>query len=330
MNRRSFVALIRAAILAATALAAGAATAQVQSYPNKPVRVIVPFAPGGGIDILIRAIGAELAQKWKQPVVVENRAGAGSLIGAEAVATAPADGYTLLATVNQTLVANRYLYKQLPYDPDRSFAPITMMVRSDQLILANANVPVKNFKELLALARRQPGKLTYGSFGNGSQPHLLFELVKNRESVDMLHVPYKGINPLLTALAAGEVMLATGSANVAAPLIAAGKIKPVSVAGKERVAQYPDVPTADEEGYPYVRASIWYGLFAPAGTPQPVLDKIRDDIRAILKQPDFAEKQATSKGLTVIASDGARLRQEIREEAAIVGDMVKAAGVQPE
>jgi tripartite-type tricarboxylate transporter receptor subunit TctC len=306
------------------------AQAQTPPWPAKPIRVVVPFAAGGGVDVLTRAVIAELAQKWKQPIIVENKAGAGSLIGADFVAKAAPDGYTLMATVNQTLVGNRFLYTNLPYDPDKSFEPITMMVSSDQLLLATASLPVNSMKDLIALARKDPGKLTYGSYGVGSQPHLLYETIKAREHIDLLHVPYKGITPMLTALAAGEITLGTGSVAVANALIAAGKIKPISVAGSSRLPQFPNLPTTLEQGYSYAQTSIWYGLFAPAGTPAPILEKIRADVHAVLADPVFAERQALSRGLTVVAGDAAQLRRSIHEETQVVGEQIKAAGVKPE
>ncbi len=324
----------RQAMTAIAVLATGAvglpATAQTVAWPAKPVRIVVPFAPGGGIDILTRAVAQELSQRWKQSVVMDNKAGAGSLIGADFVAKAPPDGYTLLATVNQTMVANRFLYKSLPYDPDKGFEPITQMVVSDQLLLANAAFPANSLREVVALAKKDPGRLTYGSFGPGSQPHLLYETIKAREGVDLLHVPYKGITPMLTALASGEVMLGTGSVAVAGPLIAAGKIKPVAMAGTRRVSQYPSVATVVEEGFPYAQTSIWYALFAPAGTPAAVVERIGADVRSILADPAFAQAQATSKGLTVVAGDGPSLARLIRDETQVTAAQVKAAGVQPE
>lgn len=317
-------------LVAGMALALTGASALAASYPTRPVNVIVPFDPGGGVDVLVRAVGAELAQRWGQPFVVENRPGAGSQIGANAVVRAPADGYTLMATVNQTLVGNRFLYKNLPYDPDKDFEPILMMVRADQLVVANAGFPANDLKEAVELARKKPGSVTFGSFGNGSQPHLLFETINQRESIDLLHVPYKGITPNLIALAGGEVNLGSGSVAVTKPLIDSGKIKPLAVAGDSRVSQFPDVPTTTELGLPYVKTSIWYGLFAPAGTPPEVIEKIRSDVQDILRDPAFAEQHAVSKGLTVVAGDGEQLRATIRDEAAATAEMVKAAGVVPE
>lgn len=306
------------------------AIAGAQTFPAKPVRVVVPFPPSGGIDLLVRALGPELTAKWGQPVIVENRVGAGGNIGAEAVAKAPADGYTLLATVNQTFTSNRYLYKELPFDPDRSFVPVTIMVQSDQYLLAHPSVPAANLKDLVALAKKEPGKLTYGSFGIGSQPQLAFETLKKREGIDLLHVPYKGIGPLITAITAGEVMVTTGSASVAGELMKGGRLKPLAIGGRRRAAQFPDVPTTAEQGYPYLQVSIWYGLFAPAGTPPAVLDRIGDDVRALLKTPAFAEKHATARGLDVVANTPREALQVIKDESALVGEMIRAANVQPE
>jgi tripartite-type tricarboxylate transporter receptor subunit TctC len=318
-------------IIAACALACafGGAVAQ-GNFPSKVVRIVVPFPPGGGIDILIRAVAAELGAKWGQPVIIDNRAGGGTMIGADNVARAPADGHTLLATVNQTLTSNRYLYKSLPYDPDKSFVPVMEMVESEQLIVAHADVPARDLKELLALARREPNKVPYGSFGQGTQPHLLFALMNKREGTNLTHVPYKGVAQLMTAVAAGEVAVSTGSGSVAGGLIKAGKMKPLAITSKQRSPQFPDVPTAQEQGYGYMNASIWYGLFAPAGTPQPIVDKINADVRAVLRDPAFAEKNATSRNLRVVAGTPQQFQASIREEAAAVGEMVKAADIKPE
>lgn len=315
--------------LALAGACAGAALAQA-SFPSRLVRIIVPFPPGGGVDILIRAVAAELSTQWGQPVIIENKAGAGTLIGADTVARAPADGHTLLATVNQTVTTNRYLYKNLPYDPDRSFAPVTEMVESEQLIVAHSSVPAANLKEFVALAKRNPSKYAYGSYGNGTQPHLVFALMNKREKTDLAHIPYKGVAQLMMAVAAGEVAISTGSGSVAGSLIQGGKMKALAITSKQRSPLYPDVPTAQEQGYGYMNAAIWYGLFAPAGTPQAVVDKISNDVRAILRNPQFAERNATSRNLRVVASTPQQFQAAIHEEAAAMGEMVKAAEVKPE
>lgn len=304
--------------------------ASAQDWPAKAVRIVIPYPAGGGLDVLSRAVAAELAAKWKQPIYIDNKGGAGSIIGADTVAKAAPDGYTLMATINPTVVGNRFLYKGLPYDPDRSFEPITMMVIGDQLLLANSDLPAKSLTEAIAMARKEPGKLSYGSYGYGSQSHLFFETIKARERVNILHVPYKGITPNLIALAGGEVMLGMASIAAASPLILSGKIKVISVAASRRAPQYPNVPTTDEQGYPYAKSSIWFALFAPAGTPEAITNRVREDVRAILNKPEFAETHVTSKGLSVVAGDKVQLEEAIRNETQIVMEQVKAAGVTPE
>jgi tripartite-type tricarboxylate transporter receptor subunit TctC len=326
----------RRTILKSSLLAAGggiAAPAFAQTggaFPNKLVRFVVPFPPGGGIDVIVRALAAELGQRFGQSVIVENKAGGGTLIGADYVARAPADGHTLLATVNQTFTSNRFLYKSLPYDPDRSFTPVMQMVESEQLIVAHASVPARDFKEFVALARRDPVKYPYGSFGPGTQPHLAFALLGKREGIDLTHVPYKGVAQLMTAVAAGEVAISTGSGSVASALLQSGKMKALAITSKQRSPLYPNLPTAQEQGFGYLTAAIWYGLFAPAGTPQAVVDRINADVRAVLRDPAFAEKNATSRNLTVVASTPQQFQSALREEVAAVGEMIQAAEVKPE
>lgn len=311
------------ALSACTTLLTGAQAA----YPEKPVNVIVPFAAGGGIDVLFRAIAVQLTNRWKQPVVVENKSGAGSSIGASQVARAPADGYTLLATVNQTMVANRYLYKKLPYDPDKSFEPIMMMVKADQLIVANPRLQANTLKEVVELARKDPDTLNFGSYGSGSQPHLLFSLINDREKIKITHIPYNGIAPNLTAIVAGDVQLASGSVAVMDTFIKAGKLKPIAIASESRMSQYPGVPTTSEQGYPYARISIWYSLFAPAGTPIASIREIQAAVKAVLDDPKFAEQYVRAKGLRVVAGDGKALAESIRIESQETAAMIKAAGV---
>jgi tripartite-type tricarboxylate transporter receptor subunit TctC len=294
------------------------------------VHIIVPAPAGGGADILMRAMAPELSQRWGKPVIVENKSGAGTIIGAAAVATATPDGHTLLATINPTVTSNRFMYKSLPYDPDKSFAPVSMMIKGDQFLVATSSVPAGDLRELIALAKRDPGKLSYGSNAYGSTPHLIFETLNRREKIDLLHVPYKGIAPVLSALAAKEVQLSVASAFVAGPMIKDGRIKPLAVAANSRSSQFPNVPTAAEQGYPYVQASIWYSLFAPAATPAAIIAKINADVVAVLRDPSFAQKHVTSKGLDVIAGKPHELTDAIKAEVVLTEEMVKAAGVKPE
>src|SRR5882757_7535562 len=264
-----------------------------QTYPSRLVRFIVPFPAGGGVDLVIRAAAQELSSKWGTPVIVENRAGAGGTIGTDAVYRAAPDGYTLLATVNQTITTAPYLFKSLQYDPSK-FAPVTLMVQSDNFVVAHPAVPVNTLRELVDLVRKEPKKWTFGSFGRGSQPQLLFEYLNSKEGLDLLHVPYNGISPLLVAMITGEVSFTAGSAGVAGEFLRAGKLKALAIAGKKRSPQYPEVPTTEEAGFGYLQSSIWYAVFAPPGTPAEIVDKIGSDLRSILRNPEFVERQVVA------------------------------------
>lgn len=311
-------------------LSFGFAASAYAQYPEKMVTIVVPYPPGGGVDIMIRAVAAELTTKWGKPIIVENKAGAGTLIGAEAVSRAAPDGYTLLATVDQTIVANRFLYKKLPYDPDKSFTPISLMAESDHILIAKPQLPAKDLRELVSLAKREKGKLNYGSYGEGSWPQLVYSMLNQREGLDMLHVPYKGIAPMMAATVAGEVDVATGSAGVAGEMLKAKRVKPLAIAGKKRSPQFPDVPTTAEQGYPYLLASVWYGLLAPAGTPVDIVNKINADVTAILKTPVFTERQGTARGLSIVASTPKEFAARISEDAASTGEMIRAAKIEPQ
>jgi tripartite-type tricarboxylate transporter receptor subunit TctC len=312
------------------ALLLNATQALAQAYPDRPVTIVIPFPAGGGVDALTRAVAAELAVKWKQPVIVDNKPGAGSLIGAGYVAKAAADGYTLMATVNQTLTTNPFLYKKLPYDPINSYAPIQLMVQSDMFILVNPGVRANNLKDLVAFVRHEPHKHNFGSFGAGSQPHLMFEQFNKNENLDLLHVPFAGIAPLLAALIGGHVEMTTGSAGVGGELIKAGKLKALAIVSKERSKAFPDIPTAAESGFPYLKSTIWYALFAPKAVRKKIVEKINNDVKQILSNPEFSEKHIASKGLRLVALGPVQLAKVIDEETASMAGMVKAADIKPE
>jgi tripartite-type tricarboxylate transporter receptor subunit TctC len=306
----------------------GAAAAQ--QFPSRAVRIVVPFPPGGGLDTLARPVAAALSQRWEHPVIVDNRPGASSILGADLVAKSPPDGYTLLYTTNPTIVANRFLFKSMPYDPDKSFAPISLLVQIDQMLVAHPSVPANDLKELVALARREPGKLAYGSYGSASAPHMIFEMLKKHEAFEVLHVPYKGVAPANAAIIVNEVQLTAGSSAVVGGMIEAKQVKPLAVAGKQRTPKYPDVPTTVELGYPYLQVTIWHAMFAPAGTPPAIVEKIGADLRAIFASPEFAQAHATSKGLEVVTSGPTELIAAIKEETVATVAMVAAAGIEPE
>jgi tripartite-type tricarboxylate transporter receptor subunit TctC len=311
-------------------LVLGFATASAaESFPSRPVHFIVPFPAGGGVDLVIRAAAQELTTKWGTAVVVENRPGAGGTVGTDVVFRAAPDGYTLLATVNQTITTAPFLFKSLAYDPAK-FAPVTLMVQSDNFILANPEVPANNLRELIDLVKREPKKWTYGSFGRGSQPQLLFEYLNNKEGLDLLHIPYNGIAPLLIAMISNQVSLTTGSAGVAGEFLRAGKLKALAIAGKKRALQFPDVPTTEEAGFGYLESSIWYGVFAPPETPRPIVDKISGDLREILNRPDFIEQQVVSKGLQPVASTPEELGSVVQKETISLKTIIGTTNIQPE
>lgn len=316
---------IALAVLTGLLVSMGSAMA----FPDKPVRIIVPWPAGGGADYAARAFGKELSELWKQSVVVENLGGAGSIIGAEKAARSAPDGYTLMLTINGTITSNRFLYKSLPYDPDRSFMPVSLLMQSGQLILVNSSVKATSMKELIEQARRSPGSISYASYGNGTQPHLLFELMKKREKLDILHVPYKGLAPAMTAVMSNEVQMTVVSPSSATAALSSGRTKPVAIGSTKRAGIMPNVQTVAEAGYPYMEATIWFGLFAPKGTPQAIVDKVQKDIATVVKKSEFA-KTLEERGFDVVASTPAQFTKVIHDETARIAEMAEAANVKPE
>ena len=297
--------LIAAACLMACSVvvhAQATSTGSVQAYPNKTIRIVVPYPAGGGIDLISRAIGNQLSQRWGQPVVIENKPGSGTIVAAEGVAKAAPDGYTLMVTTDSTISVNPHLYARLPYDPVKDFAPITQMVLLNQLLLANAAVPANNLKELIAYAKANPGKLNYASYGSGSQPHLAMEMLKSQAGMDIVHVPYKGIPQAVPAAIAGEVQLTFSGAASSIAHIKGGRLKAIAIGGKSRLFMLPEVPTFTEGGFPEVPANAWFGLFAPAGTPREVVMKLNAEVVKMLKEPEFNQKELVAKGYELVAN----------------------------
>jgi len=303
--------------------------ASAQTFPSSTVTVVVPYPAGGSTDIIARALAVELSKIWKQSVVVENVGGASSIIGTNRVVKAQPDGHTLLLTIDATVVHNRFLYKSLPYDPDKSLMPITMLARSGQLVIAHPSFPAKNLKELVDVARRTPGGVNYGSYGIGTQPHLLFETIAERQGVKFQQVPYKGIAPVVTAVVTGEVQISVASPAASLPMVQSGKIKALAIGGAARSKALADVPTIAESGFPNMDAAIWWGVFAPAGTSPALVDRINRDIVNIAKQPEFIEKYSAKLGMDPVLGSPADFTAAIRGDVAITADMVKAAGVKP-
>lgn len=298
-------------------------------FPQKPVTFVVPLAAGGGTDILARKLAQQLGPIWNQTVVVENVSGASSIIGSQRVARAHPDGYTLLVTTNGAIVGNRFLFKSLPYDPDKDFIPVAQLADIDMVLLAHKSLEANSLKELVALAKKDPGKITYASYGNGSQPHLLMELFNKRENIQITHVPYKGLGPALTSVMAGETMMTLTGRGSGEAAIRSGKTKVLNYNSDHRDPLYPDVPTSAESGYPYFRVATWHGVFAPKGTPKEVVEKIHKDILTVLNQPEFREDMA-KRGYGVPTRTPQEFAAVIQEEVKATGEMVKAAGLKAE
>jgi tripartite-type tricarboxylate transporter receptor subunit TctC len=318
---------LRALFLAgATILACTAQPVFAQGYPAKPIRIIVPYPAGGGIDIMSRQIAQRLAQKFNQSVVVENKPGAGTLVAAETVARAAPDGHTLLVTTDATMTINPHLYSKLPYDPVKDFLPVTQLVLLNQLLVANANLPAGNLKELLAYAKANPGKLNYASYGVGSQPHLAMEILKSQAGVDIVHVPYKGIPQAVPAAIAGEVQLTFSGAASTQAHIKAGKLKAIAIGGAKRLSIMPEVPTFAESGFPEVPANAWFGLFAPTGTPREIVMILHGEVTRMLKEPEYLQKEVVAKGYELVAGTPEEFTSFLAADSARNAKAVKISG----
>lgn len=256
--------------------------AATTDYPNKPIRLIVPFAPGGGFDVALRPLAHELSQRLEQQLVVDNRGGAGGIVGTEIAARAIPDGYTLLGG-SVGLASLPGLYKKLPFDPIRDFAPITIAVTSAYFLLVHPAVPAASLKDLIALAKKTPGQIHFASAGKGSTVHLAGEMLRTMAKIDIVHVAYKGSGPALTALAGGEIQLMFAPTGAALPLIKAGKLKAIGISSPKRSAMAPATPTLAEAGLPGYEVSGWYGLLAPAGTPRPIISKLYAETKKVLE-----------------------------------------------
>jgi tripartite-type tricarboxylate transporter receptor subunit TctC len=315
---------------AAAAMLALAASALAQEpYPSRPVKLVVPFTPGTGIDILARTLGQKLGDEWKVGVVVENRAGASGNIGTEAAAKSPPDGYTLLTTA-QTMVVNRALFASLPYDPVKDFAPIAPLAIGSLALVVHPSLNVKTVSELVANAKANPGKLNYASPGNGTPHHLAMELFKSKAGLEIVHVPYKGTAQAVQDLLGGQVGVMFLPVHVALPQTDAGKLVMLAAGGTARSNAAPNVPSlAEAAGIRDIDTDIWYGLYAPARTPQPVIDRVNADVNRLLKQPDIVDTLA-KQGLQATGGTPAALAELTKKDLERWTAVVKAAGIKPD
>jgi tripartite-type tricarboxylate transporter receptor subunit TctC len=319
MSSRSFPPM-----LAALVLACGASTVLAQAYPSKPIRIVVGFTPGGGVDINARLLAPKLAEDFGQQVIVENRPGAGTNIANEFVARAAPDGYTLL--INTAAVAiNMSLYKKVGYDALRDFAPLSLFSMSPNILVVHASVPVKNVKELIALAKARPGELNFSSAGAGTTQHLAGELFNLRAGTKMVHVPYRGSAPSLTALISGEVDLTYANIPAISAHVKAGRLRPLANLGPKRSDQLPAVPTMREAGIKGVEVVVWYGLLAPAATPRDIVAKLADAIARAARSPDTRQR-LLDLGAEPVGNTPEAFGKLLREEVARWAEVVKVSG----
>jgi len=297
-------------------------------YPVKPVRVIVPYSPGGAVDSFARVLTQQLSEHWNQSVVVENRPGASTMIGAEQVAKSPADGYTLLLTAELTLVTLPHLYEKIPYDPLRDFAPITGLVSATQALVANPSLPVKTVNDVVTLAKAKPGELTYGSFGIGSTGHLHLEVFQAMTGTRFNHIPYSGAGPAMNDVVGGHVSLMFAALSIVKGSVGAGKLRMIGVGSDRRSGEFPDVPTISESGVPGFEAKSWFGLVAPAGTPPEIIKKINEDVTKVISDPAFARQYLAAQGLVPITGTPEEFAAFIRAETKRWGKVVKDANIQ--
>ncbi|MCU0806254.1 MAG: tripartite tricarboxylate transporter substrate binding protein [Burkholderiales bacterium] len=309
------------ALACASAIGADAPAA----FPAKPVRLVVPFPPGGSTDIIARVIGQKLSDSLGQQVIVENKPGAGGNIGVEMVARAPADGYTLVMGHVGTFGSNPALYKRLPYDPVKDFAPVTLVAMVPNLLVVQPALPVRSTQELIALARAKPGQLTYGSGGNGSAAHLAAEYFKALAGVDIQHVPYKGTAPALTDLLGGQISMQITGAPPLLPYVKSGKVRVLATASAQRLKILPDVPTIAESGVPGYAATQWYGILAPAATPKPIVEKLNREIVKAINSPDVRAR-LEAEGAEPVGNTPAAFAAFIRSELALWAKVVKDSG----
>ncbi len=318
-------------VLAAAGIPSGAsaqAASREPAYPTKPIRLVVPFAPGGVADLQGRMLAEKLRERLGQPVVIDNRSGANGIIGMEIVARAPADGHSLVISVVGTWAVHPYLYK-LPYDVVKDFAPVILVATTPGALVVHPSVPVNSTKELIALARQKPGELNYGSTGVGGFNHIAAELFAFMTGIKMTPIPYKGAAPALIALVGGHIHVLFGSAIAAIPHIQSGRVRALATTGARRLAALPDLPTIAEAGVPGYENAIWSAIGAPARTPRAIVVRLNREIAAILQTPDIQERFAAG-GSTITGGTPEQFRDYLKSELAKFGKLVKETGIKPE
>jgi tripartite-type tricarboxylate transporter receptor subunit TctC len=317
-------------LVAGLALLLGASGAPAQDFPSHVVRIVVPYPAGGGVDGLARPLAEYLGRAWKQTVIVENKPGAATMIGGQEVARAAPDGHTLLFTSDSSITSNPHLYKKMLYDPIKELAPVTQAIDLHQFVLVHPSVAANTMKELVVEAKSKPGAMNYGSYGNGSQPHLLFEMLRKETGAQIQQIAYRGIAPAITATLAGEVQMTLGSIAVAAGHLESGKLKALAIGSATRMTAYPKVPTLAEAGFADIEPKSWFGLFAPAGTPPAVVTSIQKAVAQILNDPEFKSRFIDRPGHTGVGSTPADFATFIQADLNSKRELIAAAGIVPE
>ena len=321
--------LIALVLCAATCGAQAAETQSGSSYPNRPVRLIVPYPPGGGNDTLARIFGQKLTESWGQQIVVDNRPGAGTIIGTQLAARAAPDGYTLLLSSIATHAVAPHLYRQPGYDPVKDFTPVTLLAIAPTVLCVNASVPARSVQDLIALAKAKPGELKFASGGNGTPPHMAGEIFASHTGVKLLHVPYKGGGPAIAGLIGGETSMMFDTAASILPHVKGGKLRALAIARSARLPEYPELPTFAEAGVKGYEVNAWYSVHAPAGVPRDIVAKVNRELVRILALPDIREK-LRSLGSEGVGNTPEEFARFVREESAKYARAIKESGIKIE
>jgi tripartite-type tricarboxylate transporter receptor subunit TctC len=304
-------------------------SAAAQTYPSKTVRLVLPFAAGSAVDVLARHYAQKMGENWKQQVVVDNRTGANGIIGMEAIARAPADGYTVGMGNVATLAINPHLYSKLPYDPLKDFVPVSLTAEINNCLAVHPSVPVSNVKELIAFARARPGQLNYASGGVGSAQHIPMEMLKVMTGVNILHVPYKGLTPAFNDVVAGQIPMMVPGLATALPYAKSGRLRILATTGAKRIAATPDIPSVAESGVPGYDFDSWTGVLLPATTPSDVASRLNAEVLRVTRLPETKER-LTALGFALVGSTPQEFGDYIRANITRIGGVVKAAGIKPE
>lgn len=318
--------LVAASLHTAAYAQAPAAPGAEQAWPTRPVRLVLGLPPGSGSDLLARGLAQRLTGKWGQPIVVENRAGANTIIATESVARAAPDGHTLLFGIGYTFTLVPHLYKKIPFDPIEDFAPISGLAEFGTVLVVNPALKVDTFPELIALIKSQPGQISYGSIGSGSSAHLMWEMISYKAGIKLLHVPYKGQSQQMLAVLTNEVNVTWSGAFSVGRHVKAGKLKALAYSSGKRASALPTLPTLAELGYPEAETEVWYGLFAPARTPRAIIDRVHRDVSELLTDPAFREKEIFSKGYEPYNAGPEEITARIKRELVTGAALVKISG----